>query len=82
MHRATAQALGFWPAPAASAVADALAMLIAHARVLAHQHSSTPGVVANVPWQYAALAGHGPWFFSTVGWPVRVQHQPALPPDG
>lgn len=79
VHRATAEALGIWPAPAASTVADALGMLIAHARVLA-PHGTKSGTVVNVAWQHAALAGHGPWFFSTRRWPMGVQHQFALPP--
>lgn len=78
VHRATAQALGFWPAPASSAGANALGMLLAHARMLAGEHAAGHGGVVSLPWQYAALAGHGPWFFSTTGWPVPVQHQPAL----
>lgn len=80
VHRATAEALGFWPAPAATAAANALAMLIAHARVLGHRRVAI-GAVVNVAWEHAALAGHGPWFFSGGGWPGSVQHQPALPPD-
>lgn len=78
VHRATAQALGFWPAPAPTPAANALGMLLAHAQVLAGEHSSGQGVVVSMPWHYAALAGHGPWFFSTTGWPGPVQHQPAL----
>jgi len=79
MHRATAEVLGFWPAPAATSKANALSMVIAHARVLAHLHDTGPGFEVNMPWHQGALFAHGPWFFSKVGWPERVQHQPALP---
>lgn len=81
VHRATAEALGFWPAPASTGKANALAMLMAHAGVLAHLHRSGPGAVVSVPWHQGALMAHGPWFFSKAGWPGRVQHQPALPPE-
>lgn len=81
VHRATAESLGFWPTPAPTAAANALGMLMAHARVLAHHHGAIPGQtpVANVTWHVAALAGHGPWFFSGRRRPEPVQHQPALP---
>ncbi|MGH7753351.1 MAG: hypothetical protein ACRD0D_10385 [Acidimicrobiales bacterium] len=82
VHRATAEALGFWPAPAATRKANAWAMLMAHARVLAHVHRPGPGAVVTVTWHQGALAAHGPWFFSKVGWPEPVQHLPALPPGG
>lgn len=78
VHRATAQALGFWPAPSPSPGANALGMLLAHAAVLAHEHATGAVPVVSVPWHYAALAGHGPWFFSATGWPDRAQHEPAL----
>lgn len=82
VHRATAEALGFWPSPADTVGANALGMLMAHARVLAHVHQlRAPGAVLNVTWHHGALMAHGPWLFSTVGWPDRVQHQPALPPE-
>ena len=79
VHRATAQALGFWPAPATTTVGNALGMLMAHAEVLAHLHRQAPVPVVTVPWHQGALMGHGPWFFSTTGWPDGVQHEPALP---
>lgn len=82
VHRATAEALGFWPAPANTAAADALGMLMAHARVLAHLHRTIAPSVVTVTWHHAALFAHGPWFFSEVGWPEQVQHQPALPLNG
>lgn len=79
VHRATAESLGFWPAPAAVVKADALGMVMAHARVLAHLHHTGEGAVVSLPWHQGALMAHGPWFFSRAGWPGRVQHQPALP---
>ena len=88
VHRATATALGFWPAPGPTVAADALAMLIAHAQVLAHHHqpasskTSDVSTVVIVTWHQAALLAMGPSLFSRVGWPKAVQHQPALPPDG
>ncbi len=83
VHRATAEALGFWPAPADTAGANALGMLMAHARALAHVHQlRAPAAVLNVTWHQGALLAHGPWFFSAVGWPDRLQHQPALPLEG
>ncbi|MDJ0358570.1 hypothetical protein [Paenarthrobacter sp. PH39-S1] len=82
VHRATAEALGFWPAAAATARANALGMLLAHARVLAHLHRCGPGTVVTMTWHQAALFAHGPWFFSAVGWPDHVQHQLALPRGG
>ena len=69
VHRATAESLGFWPAPAKTAAADAWGMLMAHARVLAHVHRSAGPSVVIVAWHYAALFAHGPWFFSRAGWP-------------
>lgn len=83
VHRGTAQGLGFWPAPADTTAANASGMLMAHAQVLAHVHQlRTPGSVFNVTWHQGALLAHGPWFFSAVGWPEAVQHQPALPLEG
>ncbi|WP_129545468.1 helix-turn-helix domain-containing protein [Arthrobacter dokdonensis] len=82
VHRGTAEALGFWPAPALTQKTNAWAMLMAHAQVLAHQHRAVAQPVVKVPWQYAALFAHGPWFFSRVGWPDGVQHQLALPRQG
>lgn len=82
VHRSTAEALGFWPAPAPTQKSNAWAMLMAHAQVLAHQHRAVAQPVVTLPWQYAALFAHGPWFFSRVGWPDGVQHQPALPRQG
>lgn len=79
VHRATAEALGFWPAPALTQKTNAWAMLMAHAQVLARQHGAAMTQIVTMPWQYAALFALGPWFFSKVGWPDRVQHQPALP---
>jgi hypothetical protein len=79
VHRGTAEALGFWPAPVAVVNADALGMVMAHARVLAHLHRGGEGAVVSLPWHQGALMAHGPWFFSRTGWPGRVQHQPALP---
>jgi hypothetical protein len=57
VHRATAEALGFWLAPAPTAAANALAM--GHARVLAHHHAAGPGEdpIVTVPWHGAALPG-------------------------
>lgn len=79
VHRGTAEALGFWPAPVATPKANALAMVMAHARVLALLHGTGPGAVVSMPWHRGALFAHGPWFFSPVGWPDGVQHEPALP---
>ena len=79
VHRATAEALGFWPSPSPGAGATALGMVMAHARVLANLHRKGSGAVLSMPWHQGALFAHGPWFFSKVGWPDRVQHQPALP---
>lgn len=79
VHRGTAEALGYWPSPATTQKTNAWAMLMAHARVLADVHHRDAGPVVTVPWQYAALFAHGPWFFSRVGWPDRLQHRPALP---
>ncbi|RAX47981.1 hypothetical protein DQ353_17460 [Arthrobacter sp. AQ5-05] len=76
VHRATAEALGFWPAPAKTAIANALGMLMAHARVLSHLHSTARGVVVTLTWHSAALFAHGPWFFSEVGWPERCNTSP------
>jgi len=63
VHRGTAEALGFWPAPALTQKTNAWAMLMAHAQVLAHHHGVSPAQVVMVAWQYAALFAHGPWFF-------------------
>ncbi|MFQ4149730.1 DUF6431 domain-containing protein [Arthrobacter sp. LAPM80] len=82
VHRATAESLGFWPAPAITEKTNAWAMLMAHALVLAYQYRWVAQPVVTVPWQYAALFAHGPWFFSKVGWPEQVQHQLALPRQG
>lgn len=81
VHRASAEALGYWPSPSPIAAAGALGMLMAHARVLgeAHHHGVGPDQVVTMAWHVAALFAHGPWFFSRVGWPDRVQHEPALP---
>ena len=79
VHRGTAEALGFWPAPAATGQANALAMVMAHARVLANLHGTGSDAVLSMPWHQGALFAHGPWFFSLVGWPDRFQHEPALP---
>lgn len=38
VHQATAESLGFWPAAGPTIQADALAMLMAYAQVLAHHH--------------------------------------------
>lgn len=82
VHRATAEALGFWPAPASTAMANAWGMLMAHSRVLAHVHRFEVPSVVTMTWHYVALFAHGPWFFSKVGWPEKVQHQPTLPLRG
>ncbi|MGP9504414.1 helix-turn-helix domain-containing protein [Specibacter sp. AOP5-B1-6] len=76
VHRATAEALSYWPSPSPTATSNALGMLMAHARLLAevHHHESEP--VVTVPWQYAALFAHGPWFFSRVGWPDECNTSP------
>lgn len=79
VHRATAEALEFWPAPARTAAANALGMLMAHARVLSQLHGTAAGTVVTMTWHSAALFAHGPWFFSEAGWPESVQHVPALP---
>ena len=76
VHRGTAEALGFWPAPAPTWKSNALGMVMAHARVLAHLHRAVAQSVVTVPWQYAALFAHGPWFFSRVGWPDGCNTSP------
>lgn len=76
VHLATADALGFWPAPAPTAAANALGMLMAHARVLARLHGTTAGPVGTMTWHSAALFAHGPWFFSPAGWPERCNTSP------
>lgn len=76
VHRATAEALGFWPAPAKTAIANALNMLMSHARVLSHLHSTAQRFVVTTTWHSAALFAHGPWFFSRVGWPERCNTYP------
>ncbi len=79
VHRGAPDAPGLWPAPAPTSAGNALSMLAGYAKTLAH-YSSRDGSLVSVPWQYGALMGHGPWFFSTTGWPDAVQHQSALPP--
>lgn len=79
VHRGTAEALGVWPALGATGKADALAMVMAYARVLANIHRNGSRAVVSMPWHQGALFAHGPWFFSNVGWSDGVQHEPALP---
>lgn len=79
VHRGAPDAPGLWPAPVGTAGGNAFSMVAAYAKTLAH-YSSRGGAVVKVAWQESALRGHGPWFFSAAGWPVGVQHQPALPP--
>lgn len=78
VHQGAPDAPGFWPAPAPTPGGNAFAMVAAYAKTLAHYASRGRSVVT-VAWQESALIGHGPWFFSAVGWPVGVQHEPALP---
>lgn len=76
VHRATAEALGFWPAVARTQETNALGMLIAHARVLTDVHHREAGLVVMMTWHVAALFAHGPWFFSRVGWPGGCNTSP------
>lgn len=71
VHRATAQALEFLPAPGPTVAADAFGMLMAHARVLTqvHRHESQAEPIVSLTWQHAAMFAVGPWLFSRLGWP-------------
>lgn len=71
VHRATAQALEFLPAPAATVAADALGMLMAHAKVLTriHRPESQAEPIVSLTWHRAGVLAVGPWLFSPVGWP-------------
>lgn len=79
VHRGAPDAPGLWPAPAPTPAGNAFSMVAAYVKTLA-LYGSRDGSVVRVPWHYGALMGHGPWFFSTAGWPGGVQHEPALPP--
>lgn len=66
-------AAGLWPAPAPSVAGTALAAVAAYAGVLANRFA-----VAVLPWQTAALAAAGPFFFSPARWRPDGQHESAL----
>lgn len=69
VHRGTTEALKYWPSHAPTAAGNALGMLYAHAAFLTRTViPANDGVVVNVSWEEAALAVHGPWMFSRVGW--------------
>lgn len=73
IHRDGADPAGLWPAPARTLAGQALAAVTAYAAVLAERFA-----VVALPWQQAAMAVAGPFFFSAGRWAGGVQHELAL----
>lgn len=76
LHRDGADPASLWPAPAATAAGQALAVVAAYAQVLTARLS-----IAILTWQSAGLVAAGPGFFSAGRWSTGAQHQLTLTPE-